>query len=87
MSDGSKFCLHISLIFNIGQVPSMVMLMDYPDVLEQSVPSVKDMKFHMNTEIHPFMQQLECLSCSSSFKTSQENFKNENTCSWFASIP
>lgn len=38
----------------------MVMLMNYPDVLEQSVPTVKDRKFHMNTEIHPFMQQLEC---------------------------
>lgn len=39
---------------------------------------------HGNTPVHATVRML---SCSSSFKTSQENFKNENTCSWFASIP
>lgn len=39
---------------------------------------------HGNTPVHATVRML---SCSSSLKTSQENFKNENTCSWFASIP
>lgn len=65
----------------------MVMLMDYPDVLAQSLPIVKDRKFHTNTEIHPFMQQLECCPVLPPLKPLKKSFKNDDKCSWFASIP
>lgn len=39
---------------------------------------------HGNTPVHATVRML---SCSSSSKTSQENFKNDDKCSWFASIP